>query len=153
MGTGRTTVLVAGLRLGGLTGLVVMEGAMNGDPLTAWAGTFTSPSPAPGGIVILDNPPAHKVHRARAAIERVGAGLMVLPPWPPDVNPIDQAFARLKALLRKGRRKGHPNPRDRNCHRARGVPARRISKPRHQLGPQTRLMQRNAAAFQSRVVT
>ena len=59
------------------------------------------PTLAPGDIVILDNLPAHKVSGARAAIERAGATLVFLPPYSPDFNPIEQVFAKIKALLRK----------------------------------------------------
>ncbi len=97
----KTTTLVAGLRLGGLTAPMVIDGAMNGDAFTAYAETFLAPTLAPGDIVILDNLPAHKVSGARAAIERAGARLLFLPPYSPDFNPIEQAIAKIKALLRK----------------------------------------------------
>jgi transposase/transposase-like protein len=97
----KTTTLVAGLRLSGLTAPMVIDGAMNGDAFTAYAETFLAPTLAPGDIVILDNLPAHKVTGARAAIERAGAKLLFLPPYSPDFNPIEQVFAKLKALLRK----------------------------------------------------
>ena len=97
----KTTTLVAGLRLGGLTAPMIVDGAMNGDAFTAYAETFLAPTLAPGDIVILDNLPAHKVSAARAAIERAGASLMFLPPYSPDFNPIEQVFAKIKALLRK----------------------------------------------------
>ena len=97
----KTTTLVAGLRLGGLTAPMVIDGAMNGDAFTAYAETFLAPTLAPGDIVILDNLPAHKVSGARAAIERAGATLLFLPPYSPDFNPIEQVFAKIKALLRK----------------------------------------------------
>ena len=97
----KTTRLVAGLHLGGLTAPMIIDGAMNGDAFAAYAETFLAPTLAPGDIVILDNLPAHKVSGARTAIERAGARLMFLPPYSPAFNPIEQAFAKLKALLRK----------------------------------------------------
>ena len=97
----KTTTLVAGLRLGGLTAPMIVDGAMTGDAFTAYAETFLAPTLAPGDIVLLDNLPAHKVSGARAAIERAGASLMFLPPYSPDFNPIEQVFAKIKALLRK----------------------------------------------------
>ena len=97
----KTTTLVAGLRLGGLTAPMVLDGAMNGDAFTVYAERFLAPTLAPGDIVILDNLPAHKVSGARAAIERAGATLLFLPPYSPDFNPIEQVFAKIKALLRK----------------------------------------------------
>jgi transposase len=97
----KTTTLVAGLRLDGLTAPMVIDGAMNGEAFAAYAETFLAPTLAPGDVVILDNLPAHKVSGARAAIERAGATLLFLPPYSPDFNPIEQVFAKLKALLRK----------------------------------------------------
>jgi transposase len=97
----KTTTLLAGLRLGGLTAPMVLDGAMNGDAFTAWAQKFLAPTLAPGDVVILENLPAHKVRGARAAIERAGATLLFLPQYSPDFNPIEQVFAKLKALLRK----------------------------------------------------
>ena len=97
----KTTTLIAGLRLGGLTAPMVIDGAMNGEAFTAYAETFLAPTLSPGDVVVLDNLPAHKVSGARAAIERAGATLVFLPPCSPDFNPIEQAFAKIKALLRK----------------------------------------------------
>jgi transposase len=97
----KTTTLIAGLRLGGLTAPMVIDGAMNGEAFTAYADTFLAPTLSPGDVVVLDNLPAHKVSGARAAIERAGATLVFLPPYSPDFNPIEQAFAKIKALLRK----------------------------------------------------
>jgi transposase len=97
----KTTTLIAGLRLGGLTAPMVIDGAMNGEAFTAYAETFLAPTLSPGDVVLLDNLPAHKVSGARAAIERAGATLVFLPPYSPDFNPIEQAFAKIKALLRK----------------------------------------------------
>lgn len=97
----KTTTLVAGLRLGGMTAPMVIDGAMSGAAFTAYAQTLLASSLKPGDIVIMDNLPAHKVAGARAAIEAAGAELIFLPPYSPDFNPIEQAFAKLKALLRK----------------------------------------------------
>lgn len=97
----KTTTLVAGLRLDGLTAPMVIDGAMNGEAFAAYAETFLAPALGPGDIVVMDNLPAHKVSGARAAIERAGARLLFLPPYSPDFNPIEQAFAKIKALLRK----------------------------------------------------
>ena len=79
---------------------MIVDGAMNGDAFTAYAETFLAPTLAPGDIVILDicGPQGQ---RARPAIERAGASLMFLPPYSPDFNPIEQVFAKIKALLRK----------------------------------------------------
>jgi transposase len=97
----KTTTLVAGLRLDGLSAPMLIDGAMNGAAFAAWVERLLVPTLAPGDIVILDNLPAHKVTAARTAIEQAGAKLLLLPPYSPDFNPIEQAFAKLKALLRK----------------------------------------------------
>lgn len=97
----KTTTLVAGLRLDGMTAPMVIDGAMNGEAFTAYAEQLLAPGLAPGDIVVMDNLPAHKVKGAREAIEKAGATLLFLPPYSPDFNPIEQAFAKLKALLRK----------------------------------------------------
>lgn len=97
----KTTTLVAGLRLDGITAPMVIDGAMNGEAFTAYAETLLAPTLGPGDIVVMDNLPAHKVKGVREAIERAGAILLFLPPYSPDFNPIEQAFSKLKALLRK----------------------------------------------------
>ncbi len=96
----KTTTLVAGLRLGGMTAPMVIDGAMNGAAFTAYAEHMLVPTLGPGDIVVMDNLPAHKVKGAREAIEKAGAILLFLSPYSPDFNPIEQAFAKLKALLR-----------------------------------------------------
>jgi transposase len=97
----KTTTLVAGLRLDGVVAPMVIDGAMNGEAFTAYVEHFLAPTLTTGDIVVMDNLPAHKVKGAREAIEKTGATLMFLPPYSPDFNPIEQAFAKLKALLRK----------------------------------------------------
>jgi transposase len=97
----KTTTLVAGLRLDGMVAPMVIDGAMNGAAFTAYAKRLPAPALSPGDIVIADNPPAHKLAGARAAIEAAGATLMFLPPYSPDFNPIEQAFSKLRAILRK----------------------------------------------------
>lgn len=97
----KTTTLIAGLRLNGITAPGVIDGAMDGEMFTLYAEKFLAPTLLKGDIVILDNLPAHKVTGARKAIEAVGATLLFLPPYSPDFNPIEQAFAKIKALLRK----------------------------------------------------
>ena len=97
----KTTTLVAGLRLDGMTAPMVIDGAMNGAAFTAYAETLLAPTLRPGDVVVMDNLPAHKVRGAREAIESAGAIVLFLPPYSPDFNPIEQAFAKIKALLRK----------------------------------------------------
>ena len=74
---------------------------MDGPTFRAWTEQMLAPNLAPGDIVIMDNLAAHKVQGVREAIEARGAELRYLPPYSPDLNPIEQAFAKLKALLRK----------------------------------------------------
>ncbi len=79
---------------------MVIDRAMNGTIFKAWVEQFLAPSLGPGDIVIMDNLPAHKVAGVVAAITATGAAPMFLPPYSPDLNPIEQIFSKLKALLR-----------------------------------------------------
>jgi transposase len=97
----KTSTFVAGLRTSGLTAPFVVDGAMNGDVFRAYVEQVLAPTLAPGDIVVLDNLSSHKVAGVREMIEARGASLVYLPPYSPDLNPIEQAFAKLKALLRK----------------------------------------------------
>ena len=97
----KTTTFTAGLRLDGLAAPMLLDGAMNGPAFLAYVEQVLAPELTPGDIVIMDNLPAHKVSGVRQAIEKAGAGLLLLPPYSPDFNPIEMAFAKLKALLRK----------------------------------------------------
>jgi transposase len=97
----KTTTFVAGLRLGGFTAPMVLDGPMTGPWFLAYTEQILVPTLRPGDVVILDNLPAHKGQQVRAAIEGQGASLLFLPPYSPDFNPIENAFAKLKALLRK----------------------------------------------------
>ena len=96
----KTTTFTAGLRLTGMTAPFVHDGAMNGEIFQAYVEHVLVPTLNPGDIVVLDNLPAHKMPGARKAIERAGAQMMFLPPYSPDFNPIEMAFAKFKALLR-----------------------------------------------------
>lgn len=80
---------------------MIIDGVMVGEMFSAYAEAILAPTLAPSDIVILDNLPAHKVSAARATIEAIGAMMMFLPPYSPDFNPIEQAFAKLKSILRK----------------------------------------------------
>ena len=97
----KTTTFTAGLRLGGMVAPMVLDGAMNGDAFRAYVEQVLVPELAKGDIVIMDNLPAHKVSGVRTAIEEAGARLIYLPPYSPDFNPIEMAFSKLKAVLRK----------------------------------------------------
>ena len=97
----KTTTFTAGLRLSGITAPMVLDGPMDGTSFLAYIEQGLVPELKPGDIVIMDNLPAHKVGGVRKAIEAAGASLLYLPPYSPDFNPIEMAFAKLKALLRK----------------------------------------------------
>src|SRR3954466_6751998 len=97
----KTTTLVAGLRTTGMTAPYVLDGAVNGDIFRAYVEQILAPTLGPGDIVVMDNLPCHKVAGIQEAIESRQARLLYLPPYSPDLNPIEQAFAKLKALLRK----------------------------------------------------
>jgi transposase len=97
----KTTTFVAGLRQDGITAPFVIDRAMSGDIFLTYVEHCLAPTLAPGDIVVLDNLGAHKVAGVRQAIEAAGAQLLYLPPYSPDLNPIEQAFAKLKALLRQ----------------------------------------------------
>jgi transposase len=95
------TTFIAALRCDGLTAPMVTDGAMNGAIFLAYVRHFLLPTLKPGDCVIMDNLAVHKVIGVRTAIESVGASLLYLPPYSPDFNPIEMAFSKLKALLRK----------------------------------------------------
>ena len=97
----KTTTFVAGLRASALTAPCVIDGPMNGNAFLAYVEQILAPSLKPDDIVVMDNLSAHKVPGVRQAIEATGARLLYLPPYSPDFNPIEQLFAKLKALLRK----------------------------------------------------
>lgn len=97
----RTTTFLAALRHDGIGAPLTLDGPMDGETFRAWAEQFLAPILKPGDIVIMDNLPAHKVAGIREAIEAQGAHLLYLPPYSPDLNPIEQVFAKFKALLRK----------------------------------------------------
>ncbi len=84
-----------------MTAPMVLDGAMNGTAFLAYVEQVLVPTLSPGDIVVMDNLPAHKNSGVRSAIEAAGASLRHLPPYSPDFNPIEQAFSKLKALLRK----------------------------------------------------
>ncbi len=83
-----------------MTAPMVLDGAMNGVAFQAYVQQVLIPTLAPGDIVIMDNLPAHKKEGVRLAIEGAGCRLLYLPPYSPDFNPIEKAFAKLKAVSR-----------------------------------------------------
>jgi transposase len=95
--------VVAALRPTELSAPAVFNGPMDSVTFLAYVEQVLAPTLRPGDVVVMDNLPAHKQPEVRAAIERVGALLRFLPPYSPDFNPIEQALAKLKALLRAAR--------------------------------------------------
>jgi transposase len=97
----KTTTFIGALRADGLTAPAVIDGAVNGESFLAYVEQVLVPTLRPGDIVVLDNLSSHKVAGVRAVVEAAGATLRYLPPYSPDLNPIEQLFAKLKAILRK----------------------------------------------------
>jgi transposase len=98
---GPNVTLLAALTPQGIGPSVVLEGAADGAVLAAYAEQFLAPGLRPGQVVVLDNLSAHKDARVRAAVEAAGGRLLFLPAYSPDFNPIELAFAKLKAELRR----------------------------------------------------
>ena len=97
----KTTTFVAGLRRDGITAPFVIDRPMNGVIFRTYVERVLAPTLRPGDVVILDNLGSHKGTEVRRLVEARGAHLLFLPPYFPDLNPIELAFAKLKALLRK----------------------------------------------------
>lgn len=97
----KTTTFVGGLRTSGVIAPMVTDGPMNGALFKAYVETFLARELKPGDIVIMDNLSSHKSKDAEAAIRKAGARLIFLPPYSPDLNPIEMLFSKLKTLLRK----------------------------------------------------
>lgn len=105
----QTTTFLAGLRHDRIVAPLVLNGAINGAAFRAWVEQFLAPTLEPGDIVVADNLSSHKVAGVREAIEAQGAAIIFLPSYSPDLNPIEQLFAKLKALIR------HLAPRSRDA--------------------------------------
>lgn len=97
----KTTTFTAGLRRTGMIAPWVLDGPMNADAFLTYVIRVLLPELNRGDVVIMDNLSSHKAPAVRAAIKSVGATLLFLPPYSPDFNPIEQAFSKLKAHLRK----------------------------------------------------
>lgn len=97
----KTTTFLGALRAEGMTAPLVVDGPINGDVFLAYVQQHLAPTLRPGDTVIMDNLSSHKRVGVREAIEAVGARLEYLPPYSPDLNPIELAFAKFKTLLRK----------------------------------------------------
>jgi transposase len=97
----RMTTFLAGLRQSGVVAPLVLDGAMTGAAFRAYIEQALAPTLQLGDVVVMDNLAAHKVAGIEEAINAVGASVLYLPPYSPDLNPIEQFIAKLKALLRK----------------------------------------------------
>lgn len=97
----KTVTFVGGLTLTGFIAPMLLDGPMDGECFLAWVEQMLAPTLRPGDIVVMDNLAAHKVVGVRQAIEACGAELRYLPPYSPDLNPIENAFAKLKAHVQK----------------------------------------------------
>ena len=105
----KTITLVAGLRLNGVAAPALVDGAMDGETFLTWMRGMLVKELKPGDVVVMDNLPAHKVAGVREAVEAAGARVAYLPPYSPDFNPIEKAFSKLKALLRKAAARTGPD--------------------------------------------
>lgn len=97
----KTTTFIGALTLSGICAPMLLDDAMDGEAFRDWCKQMLAPLLKTGDFVIMDNLPAHKVSGVRQIIEQPGAHLLYLPPYSPDFNPIENAFAKLKAHLRK----------------------------------------------------
>jgi transposase len=97
----KSMTFIAGLRMNALTAPWCLDGAMDGETFKTYLETQLVAKLRPGDIVIADNLPAHKVAGVSEIVEQAGATIAYLPPYSPDLNPIEQVFAKLKKLLRK----------------------------------------------------
>jgi transposase len=95
-----TTTFIGALRTDGFAAPLVLDGALNGDVFRAYVERVLVPELRPGDVVVMDNLGSHKVAGVRAAIERAGCRVLYLPPYSPDLSPIENAFSKLKRLVR-----------------------------------------------------
>lgn len=101
----KTTTFLAGIRTDGWLAPLVVDGAINGKTFLAWVEQHLIKELRPGDIVIMDNLSSHKVKGATEAIESVKASVRFLPPYSPDLNPIELAFSKLKRLIRSAKKR------------------------------------------------
>ena len=97
----KTITFTGALRLNGMTAPMLLDGPMDGDAFRTYVTRFLAPILQKGDVVVMDNLPSHKVNGIKEAIEATGAKLRYLPAYSPDLNPIEQAFSKIKAMLRK----------------------------------------------------
>lgn len=96
----KTTTLIAALGVSGVRCSTVVDGAVNGDVFEAFVGQVLAPQLRGGDVVVMDNLSSHKRARTRELVEAAGAAVLFLPPYSPDLNPIEMVFAKVKQLLR-----------------------------------------------------
>jgi transposase len=96
----QVTTMVAAIGLGGVAAALTYPGAADADVFATFADAVLGPTLRPGDVVVLDNLAAHKDARVRAAVEDRGAVLLFLPPYSPDLNPIEKVWSKVKAYLR-----------------------------------------------------
>jgi transposase len=99
----KTLTFIAGLRHDGIVAPCVLDGPINGQSFTGWVEQFLIPALEPGSIVVVDNLGSHKGSTVRKFLRAAGMKLFFLPPYSPDLNPIEQVFSKLKRLLRKAK--------------------------------------------------
>ena len=104
----RTVTFLAALRHDRIGAPCVFDGPINGRNFLAYVEQCLAPELSPGDVVIMDNLGSHKSQAVRQAIRRTGAKLFFLPAYSPDLNPIEQLFAKLKHLMRKAQERTHP---------------------------------------------
>lgn len=98
---GNNTTLIAGLSLTGIQAPLILEGAVDTDVFERYVAEILAPTLSPGSVVVLDNLSVHTSARARQAIEARGCQMLFLPAYSPDLTPIEEAFSKLKAFLRR----------------------------------------------------
>lgn len=101
LNTGKTTTIVSSIRTDGTTVPMLLPGALNGEKFKVYIEQYLAPTLHHGDIVVMDNLRCHKVAGITQAIENVGAHVLFLPPYSPDLNPIEQMWSKIKAFLRK----------------------------------------------------
>lgn len=99
----KVVTLIGGLRLSGMVAPMTVEAATDGDIFLAYVKHFLCPALKPGDVVAMDNLSSHKVKGVRQQIEKTGAKLLYLPPYSPDLNPIEKAWSKIKQLLRSAK--------------------------------------------------
>ena len=112
----KTTTVTAGLTARGLIAPWLLDGPMDGEAFQVYIDAVLVPELRPGDIVVMDNLPSHKAPGVRQSIDAAGATLLFLPPYSPDFNPIELAFSKLKAHLRKAATRTHDDLWDAIAH-------------------------------------